>query len=51
MRQANPRMGEKFGANLDLKQFDDFKDEQITQLYDLFVEIKGFDPTKKNPSK
>lgn len=50
MRQVNPRMREKLGANLDQKKFDDFKDEQITQLYELFVEIKGFDPAKKTSS-
>ena len=37
MRQVNPRLRLKLGANLDDK-LDEFSDGQITQLYDLFQE-------------
>lgn len=47
MKQVQPHMRQQLGANLDEKKFEDFKDDQIQQLYELFVEIKQFDPLKE----
>jgi hypothetical protein len=43
MKQVNPRMNLKFGQQLDESKLNDFKDDQIAQLYELFVEIKKVD--------
>lgn len=47
MKQVNPRLNLKFGANLDETKLNDFKDDQISQLYELFVEIKKVNPIEK----
>lgn len=48
MKQVNPLMNQKFGVDLGERRLDEFKDDQITQLYQLFVEIKKFEPIKIN---
>lgn len=48
MKQVNPRMNEKFGENLGEQKLENFNEGQITQLYQLFVEIKQFDPLSNN---
>lgn len=47
MKQVNPRMKQKLGANLDDK-IEEFNETQIEQLYELFKEIRRFDPLKSH---
>jgi hypothetical protein len=38
MRQVNPKFHSKIGVQLDETKLDAFSDQQITQLYELFME-------------
>jgi hypothetical protein len=53
MKQVNPKFKLKLGANLEETKvnLDDFSDQQITQLYELFQETtkqKRLDNNNKN---